>query len=87
MDAELAIAFPITSEISRADGLRSTDRGRLVAIETPAATYVGHIDSIIFFSRGDVQVKLSRGGAEASVHLKDDADIRLSDQWLADKEN
>lgn len=69
------------TKIIHARDLRYTDRGRLVMIETPAAVYVGNIQSIIFHAHGQVQVRLERSGAEATTTLKERDCIAVSEVW------
>lgn len=67
--------LPRVVSIGPASMLTYRDRGRLVAVETPAAIYVGTLKSIIFHAHGDVGLCVERDGAEARATIPPETPI------------
>lgn len=82
--SELAArVLPSVHSVATLADLRYSDRGRLAAIETESAVYVGTIRSIIFHTYGQVQVSLKRGESESKCTASADTAIAFA----ADVEN
>lgn len=54
------------------------DRGRMAAVETPSALYMGYIKSIILHGHGDVHIYFERGESKSDVTVKPDVWIAFS---------
>lgn len=70
--------LPSVHSVATLADLRWRDRGRLAAVETEAAVYVGTIGSIIFHTHGQVQVSFKRGESEAKCIASPDTAIAFA---------
>lgn len=79
MSKPTSLIAAIISEpvVKQAHELRWSDRGRLIAIETPSALYYGYLSSIIFHTHGDVALGVKRDDFEANCKLQPSAFISL----------
>lgn len=70
--------LPSVHSVATLADLRYSDRGRLAAVETEAAVYVGTIGAIIFHTYGQVQVSFKRGESESKCLAAADTAIAFA---------